>query len=315
MTILPLIVSLLMVLALPSGARGDLLFGVPVPPGFRSTDVGRRALRSYLMAIAIPLAAMFLVRVFLPHLSEFFEFELVFVVVAIAAYVVQHRRLKPYAVQPPLVRELDLSPPERLPWFIWLGIPPLLWLAGISLSLHSHWDQVRARFPVYLEGMPEEYRTARWIYGGLLVGGAQAALLFGIALAVWYGSRRSESMRKPAMLVLLAWEWFVALNLGAIRFSLATGIAIPTIVVMLGPLLLMVPAMVYLGVAFYRPRDPVDPTPSECWKGGIVYYNPDDAALFVRRRDAIGFTFNLANRWSWAIFGGLFLVGASMILV
>ena len=158
-------------------------------------------------------------------------------------------------------------------------------------------------------------RTARAVYGGLLLGGELAALFFIIALAVWYGSRRTEAMRKPAMLVVLAWECLFALNLGAIQFGLATGIAIPTLAVMLGPFLLVMSAMVYFCVAFYKPRDPLDPSPSECWKGGIVYYNPNDAALVVRRRDAIGFTFNLANRWSWAIFGGSLLVGVSMLVL
>jgi uncharacterized membrane protein len=145
------------------------------------------------------------------------------------------------------------------------------------------------------------------------MGGEQAVLLFVIALAVWYGSRRTEAMRKPAMLVMLAAEWMVALNLGFIRFSLATGIAIPDLLVQLVGFLLVIPAVAYLGRAFYKPRDPPDPTPNECWKGGIVYYNPDDAALFVRRHDAIGFTVNLANRWSWAIFGGSLLVVATML--
>jgi len=319
MNVLLSIVSLLFLFAVPSSGGANLFFGVPVPPGFRSTEVARRALRSYLLLCAIPWVASLLALTFLRNLLVFrVASQLAFVVVAVAGYIVQNRRLKPYAVQPPLVRELDLSPPERLPWFTWLGIPPLLWLAGIALCLRLRWDRLPARFPVYIppEG-PEQWadRTARWVYGGLLLGGEQAALLFGIVLAVWYGSRRSESMRKPAMLVMLAGEWLVALNLGAIRFSLATGIAIPSLAVQLVPLLLVIPAVVYFSVAFYKPRDPLDPTPGECWKGGIVYYNPNDAALFVRRRDAIGFTFNLANRWSWAIFGGSLAVLASMLVV
>ena len=317
MRIFPLIVSLLMVLALPSGARRDLLFGVPVPPEFRSTNVARRALRSYFLLCGIPLAASILGLIFFRSVVYFWVSDLAFVAVALGAFVAQNRRLKPYAVQPSLVREVDLDPQERLPWFTWLGIPPLLLLAGIALCLRLRWDQLPARFPVSfdLKGAPEYWadRTARWVYGGLLVGGEQAALLFVIALAVWYGSRRTEAMRKPAMLVMLAVEWMVALNLGAIRFSLATGIAIPTLLVQLVPLLLVIPAVAYLSRAFYKPRDPLDPTPIECWKGGIVYFNPNDAALFVRRQDAIGFTFNLANRWSWAIFGGSLLALVSML--
>jgi uncharacterized membrane protein len=35
----------------------------------------------------------------------------------------------------------------------------------------------------------------------------------------------------------------------------------------------------------------------------------------VQRRDGMGFTVNLANRWSWAIYGSLLLVLASLPVV
>ncbi len=77
----------------------------------------------------------------------------------------------------------------------------------------------------------------------------------------------------------------------------------------LGPLALLLPAIAYAVHESNKPHDPIDPTPNECWKGGIVYYNPNDAALFVQRRDGIGFTINFANRWNaWAIHGSLPLV-------
>jgi uncharacterized membrane protein len=56
-------------------------------------------------------------------------------------------------------------------------------------------------------------------------------------------------------------------------------------------------------------------TPPECWKGGIIYYNPDDPVLFVARRDGAGFTLNMANRWSWACFSGPLLIVAVALLI
>jgi len=38
------------------------------------------------------------------------------------------------------------------------------------------------------------------------------------------------------------------------------------------------------------------------WKAGIIYWNPDDAAIFVPKRVGIGYTFNFANKWSWMVF-------------
>ena len=46
-----------------------------------------------------------------------------------------------------------------------------------------------------------------------------------------------------------------------------------------------------------------DATPDAGWKGGFVYYNADDPALLVERRMGIGWTLNMANRWSWLILG------------
>ena len=55
--------------------------------------------------------------------------------------------------------------------------------------------------------------------------------------------------------------------------------------------------------------------PNECWKGGILYYNPNDSAIFVGRRDGAGFTLNMANPWSWAVLGSPLLLMASGWLV
>ena len=50
-----------------------------------------------------------------------------------------------------------------------------------------------------------------------------------------------------------------------------------------------------------------DGTPDAGWKGGFLYYNPNDPALLVERRMGIGWTLNLANRWSWLILGAAVL--------
>jgi uncharacterized membrane protein len=187
------------------------------------------------------------------------------------------------------------------------------------MYLNSHWDRIPERFPVHfgIDGAPNRWaaRTVRGVYGPLMLGGEIAVWLFGLALAGWYGSRRSDPIRKPALVVMLAAEWIVALLFGVLPLRLATGIAIPIPMLLLGPLALLIPAMAYAIRESNKPRDPIDPTPNECWTGGIIYYNPNDAALFVQRRDGIGFTINMGNRWSWAVYGSLFLVLASMPLV
>jgi uncharacterized membrane protein len=146
------------------------------------------------------------------------------------------------------------------------------------------------------------------------MGGGLAVWIFAVALAGWYGSRRSDHMRKPMLLVLLAAEAIIAFLFGQVSLQPALGFPIQ-IFWILGPFILLIPAIAYAVRESQKARDPVDPTPTECWKGGMIYSNPDDAALFVQRRDSIGFTLNLANRWSWLLLGALALILVSAVFV
>lgn len=225
------LVVLLATLAVPQITRRDLLFGVPVPEGFRSTEPARRAIRCYQLTTGIPWV-IGEIGIWLPSTSWFFPATLVMIaVLSVAAFIVQNRKLRPYAIQPPLVRETMLAPPEPLPWFTWLGILPLLLLAGSAMYLNSHWDRIPEHYPVHFtfEGTPDRWsnRTVRGVFGPLMLGGEIAVWLFGLALAGWYGSRGSDPIRKPALVVMLAAEWIVALLFGVLPLRLATGIAIP----------------------------------------------------------------------------------------
>jgi len=42
-------------------------------------------------------------------------------------------------------------------------------------------------------------------------------------------------------------------------------------------------------------------TPDRCWKWRVFYVNPNDRAIFVKKRYGIGYTLNFGNRWSWAV--------------
>jgi uncharacterized membrane protein len=56
---------------------------------------------------------------------------------------------------------------------------------------------------------------------------------------------------------------------------------------------------------------PGDATPDAAWKGGVIYYNPADPALFVEKRMGLGWTLNFANRRAWiflAILGVIVLI-------
>jgi uncharacterized membrane protein len=223
-------------------------------------------------------------------------------------FVSQNRELKAFAVQPRPVRVFELnSEPEQLPWFSWLGLVPLLLLLGVALYLHANWDSIPSRFPVHWDtnGNPNRWadRSVKGVYGSLLFGSEMVVWFFGFALAIWYGSRQSEPLRRPMVGFFVAIEWTFALTMAGV--ALGPLVHLPVGLIAVGGMPIILLGVIYLIKKANDPRAPVDPTPNECWKGGMIYYNPNDAALFVARRDGIGFTSNMGNPWSWVMLGSL----------
>jgi uncharacterized membrane protein len=75
-----------------------------------------------------------------------------------------------------------------------------------------------------------------------------------------------------------------------------------------GSVIVLILALTWL-VAISRGDD--HPTPDECWKAGIFYSNPDDPALFVRKRSGIGYTLNFGNSWAWPVLALILLLSAA----
>jgi uncharacterized membrane protein len=304
---IPLVAHLFMslaMLALPHVTRREILFGVVLPADFRSRPEGRKAIREFRFAVLIPAIAGALGIVLLGSrfIPVFLMAPMVMMLAAWITFVLQNRKLRAFAVQPQPIRELELSTqPERLPWFTWLGLAPLVFLAATAVVLYANSDQISAN------------RSAREVYGPLIIAAEMTLWLFGFALATWYGSRRSEPLRRPAVGVFVTFGWMLAL--------LMPGMAIQPLINLPAPVL-VAPAMaiilfcvIYMIKKSRDARGPLDSTPNECWKGGILYYNPNDPVIFVGRRDGAGFTLNLANPWSWAVLASPLVLMASASLV
>jgi len=176
-----------------------------------------------------------------------------------------------------------------------------------GLYLNAHWDSIPARYPIHfdLNGNPNRWaeRSIKGVYGSLFFGMEMVVWFFGFALAIWYGSRQSEPLRKPTVGLLVAVEWALALIMTGV--SLGPLMHLPGGAIALSGLPIVLGAVIYLMKKSNDPRAPVDPTPNECWKGGMIYYNPNDAALFVARRDGVGFTSNMGNPWSWVMLASI----------
>jgi uncharacterized membrane protein len=302
-----------------SSNRRDILFGVRVPAGFRSGQEGRRAIEVFrtivIVQLLLSLAAILLAsRVQLQRVAPLAG--VTTPLAAILGFALQNRRLKSFAVARVQNREVEVSSePERLPWFMWLWPGPFVALAATAAYLRSNWDRIPERFPTHwgINGQPDGWtqRTFGGVYGSLILGAQIVALVSVIALAGWYGARRS-SLRPAIAGIAIAAEYSITCLI--VAAALAPLVSTPLWAMLLAPLAILAPAMIYAARKAKQPRDSPDPTPDECWKGGMLYYNPNDAALMVERRDSVGLTVNFGNPWSWALLGFMAVNVASDVL-
>ena len=87
---------------------------------------------------------------------------------------------------------------------------------------------------------------------------------------------------------------------------------IPVAALVLFTVVATVAMIVYVLMAATSVTDKPEPTPNSAWTAGMFYYNPEDPALCVERRDGIGFTFNFASPASWFLMGALVPILLSM---
>jgi uncharacterized membrane protein len=310
----------LMMFLLPHLTRREILFGVVLPADFRSHPEGRHAIHVFQRAVSIPALAGFII---IPLLGARFPAasmlaSMTTILVGFTAFIIQNRKLRAFGLQHQPVRELELTgEPERLPRFVWLALVPMLIFAAIAVYLHLHWDSIPDRRPIHwgLDGQPDRWaeRSFRGVYGPIILAAEMTLWLFGFALAVWYGARRSEPLRRPALTVFIVLTWVFALLMPG--GTVQPLIRLPAVVPVALAMAVILSSVIYLIKKNRESRGPVDPTPNECWKGGILYYNPNDPVLFVGRRDGAGFTLNMGNRWSWIVIGSPLVIAASAFLV
>ncbi len=304
------------IFAIPNMTRRGVLFGFAVPASFREGASGRKSIAEFRALVLVVLIAALSALFFSPE--NFLGLisvvgPLLILLAGGTGFVWQHRKVAPFAVEPTRRREAELTnAPDRVPWFIWLAPGPFAILAFAAGFLYLNWETIPARFPVHwaVDGQPNGWneRTVRGVYGPILFGAELGAWMLIMALATWFGARRSR-FRRVMLAGLVAIEYMIGLMFAALAVEPLAHVPIWMIVV--GPLFVIVPVLIAMARSIAEPTGTVEPTPNECWKAGMIYYNPNDPALFVEKRAGLGYTFNLANRWSWVLAAGLGLVIAS----
>ena len=324
---------------LPQWTRPGIYFGVTVAPDFRKTPEAQRLLRRYRLEAMIHVALAFamILASALPRYSFFSIVGGIWLAVGpLTAFVEAHKRVQRHAVQAVTVREGVLDPRSTRPpggWIVQVG--PFAILLATGVFLHFHWDEIPARFPVHwgIDGQPNGWssRTPIGVYGPLLLG-ALISMCMCLMANTLLRSARIVDRARPVLvlhdfahrvgLFLLFIEFFLAVVFSCVGLMPLTG-AMPVLIVTI----LMLPAVFVLIVWLNKGRTPAgrdseidsgavgDGTPDECWKFGVLYFNPDDAALWVEKRAGIGYTMNFAHVSAWIIMALLLLLPVTLGLM
>jgi uncharacterized membrane protein len=306
---------------MPGWSRPGIFFAVTVVPGFRESAEAARLVRSYRAQAMAHVAVSFglIVAGALVERGVLLILGTLWLIVGpLVAMAQAHKKALAHAVAHSTVREASLIPRSaQLPggWALQFG--PVVILGIVASYLGVHWAQIPDKFPVHwgVNGQPNGWsvRTPMGVYGPLLFG---AALVVGMSVLAYTSSHAARRLPVPAgapalsdfphrvAVLLLGVEYFIAAMFSLVGLlPLMGGPGAVSIVILTVAILV---SAVFLSRWMSQGCDPWpdaagDGTPDACWKLGLVYFNPDDPALFVEKRIGIGYTINFARGAAWVV--------------
>lgn len=315
---------------MPVLSRRDVFFAVTVPQGFREQPVARRALLRYRTIVLggsiVALAAASVLARSSPRLAPVAV--VVQPIVATLAWILAHRSIQPYATTPTAPRVASLTPRDTsYPGGIIAIIGPYLILGTAALLLYVNWDAIPDRFPTHWNGSgtPDRWTTksVRSVFGIIPFG---LALVAAMQIQTWLLLRRTRQVAATGEMADAEWRFkrrtaqygvlssFLAATLvsyfGTRSLASADGSMGWGLWVLLGTIVALSLGFtawyMYVGQGGQRrvPADAQgqgrgDASPDAAWKAGILYFNPDDPAIFVEKRMGLGWTMNFGNKWAW----------------
>jgi uncharacterized membrane protein len=308
---------------LPNWSRPGIFFAVSVVPDFRKSPEAARVLLSYriqalahvVISFGLILAGAALDRAVLLILGTLW-----LAVGPLIALSQAHKRVVPHAVAHSTIREASLTPHSIQLLGGWLlQLMPFAILVVTGLYVSAHWNEIPDRFPVHwgINGMPNGWstRTPVGVYGPLFCGAGLLALISLVTYGISHAARRipassgSTGSIDPAhriALVLTGVEFYIAAMfalVGLLPFTGSPG-ATPIVILAVGIVVCTILLTKWQNRGFSDAAaslHPGDGTPDACWKLGLFYITPDDAALFVEKRIGIGYTINFARGPAWII--------------
>lgn len=323
--LMPLAVGLLM-LAMPRLTRGSTFFAVTVPSGFATSAVGHAIERRYRVGVfamtLLALAAITPTWWLLDPEPALAVAHTVGVLVvtfgSLAVFIHCRGQAMVYSQSSETRRTIELTPPERLvdllPRPLWLHLLPYLPVLAALGWLALNADAVAAAAPEL---------GAFEIYGaGLTMLGTLAFMHLIMPLPMLIRRLPGHRSRVVAINWMLLWMmvltgllggWNTLVVLYGADWIMGTLGAVVNVGLVLG--ILLVPIVMWRLGHFARPGTPDegDRSPDAAWKLGMIYFNPDDPALWLEKRFGVGYTLNFGRPMAWVIIGAL--LGGSALLV
>jgi uncharacterized membrane protein len=234
--------------------------------------------------------------------------------IGMGAWVLQYRRLKPSVDRNGRPVQVELSDwPDRTPPYLWLSAISFLVLLAAAVYLHVNRDRIPVRLPAHwrLDGEVDRWseRSVRGVYNQLIFGALLNGWLFVLALSLWHGVRRS-TYRSAVVQLLIACQFAVSLSMCVATFLQVCDLD-PSIglTIILGSWICIV-ALAFRTVlrVYTAPSSEWDETAQRAWVGDTFYFNREDPALAVPRRNGFGYTFNFARFDAWILLACPFVI-------
>jgi len=319
--LLSLVLTLVLLHALPLIPKRARLFGVDVPREVRYASEGGRLLRSYQVRL-LPLSVVALLAAWWAPVTWFWLTVAAPAIAALWLLYRCHAAAARFALPRPSTREASLRGDagglaRRLLWFA----PPLALVMAAALYLYLNWIRIPERFASHFDsqGNPNgwAFKSVRGSFGPLALGAAIILFFMALYMVMELGSRRRTE--RPVMLACLAAPGYLVGPMFAILGLLP--MFVPPLWVFVLLLGAYFPGLIVLVVRAVSTSagGPSEVTPDSCWHGSF-YYNPQDPALFVDGRTGFGLTANFARRLVWLLLaiillvtGGLLLMGSKLL--
>jgi uncharacterized membrane protein len=303
------------------------LFGVLVPGEIRYGAEGAAIIRRYELSL-LPWSIACLIAIILVPISWIYlgagAAMIVYLIVTLRGFAVANASTRKFAAASHGIRTASLTDTDDDSQRIgWRFLPPLAIPCAAASDVYLHWQQIPQRYAIHWahDGTANGWanKTFAGLYGPPLFGALIIVFLAGISLSILNGSRRS-SPTSPAVSLCMVIAYMVAFFSSLTPFialhpPLPYAVFSPLFASLIVLFFLMLGRIVYRMFKTANEPGEGDYTPPENWRGGMVYYNPDDPAIFVQTPVGGFYSLNFGNRASWLLLARIVLYTTGMAIL